>query len=215
MSRGSSDRNDVSDVAARVIFFLGGFAVGGVGMMLLAKPWTADWVGAAGTWFGSIATVLTLLWAVRTFRADQAQRDHDARRRAVEQEQAAERAAHELITEAALVRPTLLGGSGFGGGDSLQMDSIHVRISNDTTHTATIDEVILDERLIPKRRWPSDFRVRAGETETWSVEVAPVPARDGELSGNRIDRYSLRIRYLLNGRAWWVTSDIDATPVPD
>lgn len=54
---------------------LGGLTLGASLALLVLKNWTPGWVGATGTWFGAVATVLTLLWAVRSFRSDQAERE--------------------------------------------------------------------------------------------------------------------------------------------
>lgn len=75
--------------------------------------------------------------------------------------------------------------------------------------------MVWDDKLTLKRPWPSDFCVPAGETQTWRVEIVPVPARSGEFSGRPIVHYALNMRSRLNGQMWRTTSDRDVEPVQD
>lgn len=102
-----ADDDAGKSTAERAAWFVAGFGVGSLGMLLLAKDFTADWVGAAGTWFGSIATVLALLWAVQSFRTDQRRRDADASLTAAEKESQRLAEYDALVDEATLVRPRL------------------------------------------------------------------------------------------------------------
>lgn len=54
---------------------IGGLTLGASLALLVIENWTPEWIEATGTWFGAVATVLTLLWAVRSFRSDQDERE--------------------------------------------------------------------------------------------------------------------------------------------
>jgi hypothetical protein len=56
-----------------VIAFAGGISIG----VMAARRFTADWVGATGTWVGAIATIATIIWAVQTFQHQTRQRLED------------------------------------------------------------------------------------------------------------------------------------------
>jgi amino acid transporter len=64
----------------QLIWGIGGLAAGSALALMWFHNFTPEWVEATGTWFGAIATVLALLWAVQTFRSDQAARE-EARKR--------------------------------------------------------------------------------------------------------------------------------------
>lgn len=59
-----------------VIWGLGGLTLGTSLALLVSRNWIPEWIGATGTWFGAVATVLTLLWVVRSFRSHQAEREN-------------------------------------------------------------------------------------------------------------------------------------------
>lgn len=63
------------DDIAHVMWGLAGLILGAAIALLLSQNWSPDWIGTTGTWIGAVATVLTLLWAVRSFRTDQDDRE--------------------------------------------------------------------------------------------------------------------------------------------
>lgn len=83
-------------------------------VLLLSKGWAAEWVETVGTWFGGVGTILTLLWAVRVFRSDQA-------RRAQLQED-------ELQAAAAMVGVEITGGGGYGNAGEYVVEDVTLKI---------------------------------------------------------------------------------------
>jgi hypothetical protein len=59
-------------LVVHLIWAVAGIAIGETIALLWVGGLTPEWIAATGTWFGAVATVLALLWAVQTFRADQA-----------------------------------------------------------------------------------------------------------------------------------------------
>lgn len=109
----------------RLMWAIGGAAVGAAGAIVVTRWSSSDWIEAAGTWFGGVATVLALLWAVQTFRADQQHRESEREQREAEklvaaQEREATMLAEkeerelEVLTEAKRVLVALHGGGGQG-----------------------------------------------------------------------------------------------------
>ena len=192
--------------AERAAWFVAGFGVGSLGILLLAKDFTADWVGAAGTWFGSIATVLALLWAVQSFRTDQRRRDADAALTAAEKESQRLAEYDALVVEATLVRPRLEGGGGFEGST---MTSMHLTLTNDSQHTVTVDWWDLDRRIRPKKTLPRDVRVEAGKSRSVLIDIEDLRAAPSDFSGRPLDRFDVRIDYRRNGRMWTISSEQD------
>lgn len=189
---------------------LGGLTLGASLALLVLKNWTPDWVGATGTWFGAVATVLTLLWAVRSFRSDQAEREatHIAER---EKEAATlvERERGE-ITEANNVSIALRGGAGQGSDPHMVMTSIQVRIQNHSKYDAVIKLFSFDEPLKPRRALPIGVHILAGTTFSETFEIIGVPAKQEELSEGAVSRYSATMAYRLDGRDWRRSSDVNS-----
>ncbi|MBV1781295.1 hypothetical protein KRR55_19475 [Paeniglutamicibacter sp. ABSL32-1] len=186
---------------------LGGLTLGASLALLVLKNWTPDWVGATGTWFGAVATVLTLLWAVRSFRSDQAERELT---RIAEHEREAEalmqRARGEFI-EASNVSIALRGGAGHGSDPNMMMTSIQVRIQNHSKHDAVIKLFTFDELLKSRRELPTGVHILAGTTFSETYEIIAVPAKQDELSEGAVSRFSANMSYRLDGRDWRRSSD--------
>lgn len=189
---------------------LGGLTLGASLALLVLKNWTPDWVGATGTWFGAVATVLTLLWAVRSFRSDQAERE--VTRIAEREREVATLKERERgeTTEANNVSIALRGGAGYGSDPHMVMTSIHVRIQNHSKHDAVIKIFSFDEPLKPQQALPTGVLILAGETFYESYEIIPVPAKQEELSEGTVSRYSGNMSYRLNGRDWRRSSDVNS-----
>lgn len=181
---------------------LGGGAVGVSATTLLIRGSDPNWVEAAGTWVGGISTVLALLWAVQTFRADQASRDAEIQRR--EQEHVAATEAREVMIRSVAKKVVLelRGGGGYGNFPNQVMTSLHLRVHNDSDQRVSIYDIELDSLLRLKR--PLSFPVRVQPGETWHslVEIEEVPAQPDELSDQPVPRYSGSVTYLIDGREW-------------
>ena len=191
------------------IWGLGGAAVGAAIALLVIKGWTPDWIEASGTWFGAIGTILTLLWAVQSFRSDriEKERTRQATEAAVDAERAErERAARE---KAAGVSVELRGGAGHmaASGVGQTMTSIHIWVRNLTETNVIVKRIILDDRLLPLYPVDEGFSVAAGETESDQLQIEETPAREGELSGRPLTRFSVKMIFRLDGRDWRRSSD--------
>ena len=191
---------------------LGGHTLGASLALLVLKNWTPDWVGATGTWFGAVATVLTLLWAVRSFRSDQAEREHT---RVAEREKEVatlmERERGEN-TEASNVSIALRGGAGYGTDPNMMMTSIHVDIQNHSKHDAVVKTFTFNEPLKPQKALPTGLHIPAGTTWSDFFDIEEVPARQDELSGRAFSRCAANMSYRLDGRNWHRSSE--GNPVP-
>ncbi len=119
-------------VVVYLIWAVGGGAVGAAAALLWVKGLKPDWVEATGTWFGAIATVVALLWAVQTFRADQAHRDAERTAAASEREDAQAKEQAGIRADAARVALALRGGGGYGHGGEKSMTGVFIDIHNDT-----------------------------------------------------------------------------------
>ena len=196
-----------SQLFVHAIWGLGGLTLGASLALLVLKKLTPDWVCATGTWFGAVATVLTLLWAVRSFRSDQAEREHT---RVAEREKEVatlmERERGEF-TEASNVSIALRGGAGYGTAPNMMMTSIHVDIQNHSKHAAVVKNFTFNKPLTPKKPLPTGVHIPAGTTWSDFFDIEEVPARQEELSGRAISRCSANMSYRLDGRDWRRSSD--------
>lgn len=186
-----------------IIWFLGGFTLGGCFVLLIGRGWTANWVSATGQWFGAVVTVLALLWAVRSFRSDQREREasrseelagHLARRSEVDAAQ---------LREASNVLLTMRGSAGSGDdGPNATLTSIRIRIQNNSEDDVVVKEITLDDRLIPTRPLPTGFHVKRGEPFDDSYGIVPVPRQQDDLKELELSRFDLSMTYRLGGRDW-------------
>jgi hypothetical protein len=162
---------------------IGGLALGATAVILFEKGFSSDWVEATGTWFGAIATVLALLWAVQAFRSDQTSRaeaqlseqaERDAMTLDLERTQAAE-AAQVLIG----VQPFALTGSG------RQLSSVSFNFANNTKHRVTIVDFGPLPPLAIRANYGRRISIDAGDDRSEIVtvmaedEVAEQLGRDG------------------------------------
>lgn len=156
---------------------VGGAAVGWVIATFVTRGFSADWVGATGTWFGSIATVLTLLWAVNVFLGDAAQRQRAEKREQDRQVAAAARVSAEIHA----------GGGHIGQAPGTQiMQNVQLKLINLTSDMVSIEKaelparfVITDTPIAP--RFP--LSIPAGESVTLTSTVQDVEVKDGLLGG--------------------------------
>lgn len=194
------------------IWGLGGVTLGASFALLVVKEWTPDWIEATGTWFGAIATVLTLLWAVRSFRSDQAERERS--RKEEHQREVSEAAERDFqkATEANHVRVLLRGGGGSGDGATQTMDSIYVVVQNHSKYDAVVKSISVDPALTPIIPLPSSIRVPAGESFEKIINIKPVPGRAEELSGKPMARFTAKMSYRLDGTDWNRSSTGNAEP---
>lgn len=185
-----------------VIWGLGGLTLGASLALLVSKNWTPEWIGATGTWFGAVATVLTLLWAVRSFRSDQAERESS--RLAERDKEAAALMERERgdLKEASHVSIELKGGAGEGSPPNLVMTSLHVKIRNHSKYDAVVKAVTLDEALTARQPLPEDVHIPAGDTFSEFIQIVGVPGRQDDLSGQPMSRFTASLSYRLNGRDW-------------
>ena len=206
-----------------IIWAVAGVAVGATVALLWIGKLKSEWVAATGTWFGATATVLTLLWAVQTFRADQAHReqqriDRDQAQREADEALAATQqrellqAAAELESAARRVSVSIAGGAGQGSGSDLLMTSVHLSVTNDTAGPVTIKELRFLPPLVAKSYPQVPLRLQSNETRQEQVQVELINVESHELSGAPLTRFAAEIVYGLDGRLWTRTSVDDSTP---
>lgn len=195
-------RSRSNRLLVHLVWGLGGLTLGASLALLVVKNWTPDWIEATGTWFGAVATVLTLLWAVSSFRSDQAEREKS--RKAEHEREMAEKTERESnqAKEASNVSIALKGGAGYGTTPNQVMTSVHIVIQNHAKYDAVVRGVTLDEALTPLEPLPAGIRVPSGETYSQLVRIEDVPGRENELSGRPMTRFSAYMSYRLDGRDW-------------
>ncbi|MGC5225161.1 hypothetical protein ACPW96_21540 [Micromonospora sp. DT81.3] len=188
---------------------LGGAALGAAVALIWLGDFKPEWIEATGTWFGAIATVLTLLWAVQTFRADQAARQEALEKADNDRQREAAAAEAAIVADAARVEVTVRGGAGYGPDSDKQMTSVHLDIFNGSRHPVTIREIEFPAAVeLPALM----VRVPAGESWTREVKISDIPADPEELSGKRtVTRLPLAIVYALEGREW--RRELDEQPI--
>lgn len=198
-----------TSLIVNLIWGLGGITLGASGALLVLKELAPDWVAATGTWFGAVATVLTLLWAVRAFRSDQADRERTRKDEHEREVKAGAQRAHEATVEASNVSVSLEGGRAYGTHPNQMMASLYIVIQNHSEHITVIKTVALDPGLTPKSPLEQGFSIPAGETYREPIEIIDTPARQGDMSGRPMTRFTAQITYRLNGSSWRRDSDSD------
>lgn len=193
-----------------LIWAIGGAAIGATVALLLCRGVTADWVGATGTWFGAVATVLALLWAVQTFRADQANRDHARQVEEEQRRQAAEEEAKDINDQASLVTIALLGGGGYGSDPNMQMNSVRLVVKNNSRETVRVTTAELLPPLKENGWRMREFTIQAMDAIDETVPVTPFEAHSAEFSGAPMSRLEARMTFILDGRTW--TTSTNSTP---
>lgn len=218
-------RTDVSGTRERIVrvmWAIGGAVFGAAGAILVTRWSSSDWVGAAGTWFGGVATVLALLWAVQTFRADQQHREYELERREAErhaatQERVAtmraekERQELEILAEAKRVLVALHGGGGQGRTGDMYMTSVRANIMNNSGRPVMVTDIKLNPPLRAKQRLREPIRVDAAGVHPLHLEVEPIRVDDYLLSGTVLPQFSAKITFVADGVTWARDSD-ESTP---
>ncbi len=166
--------------------------------------WTADWVGAIGTWVGSLGAIAAIVWAVHTFQLERG-------REREEREKAAAQAAGELVREAARVSLTLLGGRGYLG-DVIQLNSVHLDVINNTDYVVRLLSYVIDDHSDPTVRAREGLAgVNVKPDDNWSQEIGlnpPWPALENELNRNAMRRSRRAVlTYRFDGRTWECATD--------
>jgi hypothetical protein len=191
-----------SRMIIHLMWGIAGLTLGACLALLIVNNWTPDWIEATGTWFGAVATVLTLLWAVRSFRSDQAERER-TRQAEHEKDRAGQLAREQAETnQAKSVSISLEGGAAHGSGPGQMMTSIHVLIKNRSKYGVSVHAITLDERLKPKRSLPADFHIQSGDDFRQLIEIEDVPARAEDLSGKSMTRFTAGMTYHIDGHDW-------------
>ena len=194
------------NVVVYLIWAVGGVAVGATAALLWVKGLKPDWVEATGTWFGAIATVLALLWAVQTFRADQAHRDAERTAAASEREDAQAKEQAGIRADAARVALALRGGGGYGHDGEKSMTGVFIDIHNDTDEPVIVTTVTLDDGLTTRSPIATPIRIKPGQSWTEHFDTDPAPVSDGELSGRPLVSYGGSMTFEIHGRTWSKTT---------
>lgn len=184
------------------IWGLSGLTFGVCLALLVIKDWSPDWIEATGTWFGAVATVLTLLWAVRSFRSDQDERE--AIRVAERENDLALQLAHDRdqANEASRVHIALKGQASSGTSPDQVLTSVAVEMTNKSKHLVVVDGLTLDAGLKPHLPLPTSFRIPAGESKTHYFEIEEIPYEEGDLTGRPLSRFSAQMSYRQDGYDW-------------
>lgn len=200
-------RNRRGSTLMYLICFLMGVAVGGAAVGFWVQHRESEWVEAYGTWFAGISTAAALLWAVNTFRADQAHRQAQAEAEAAAAKAAIVERGRATREVASRVVIDLSGGA--GEGDGAFMTSVNVKVHNDTAAVANLLSLELDPRLVPSVSL--DLRTRVQPHDTWSqvIEIERIPCDRSMLSGGQLPGYWAQVDFLLLGREWQRRTGVD------
>ena len=191
---------------------IGGLVLGASIALLVLHRAASEWVEAAGTWVGAVGTVFALLWAVRTFRADQADREHSRKLASAERDRQAQDREQSIQDEAALVTIRVRGAVASGSDSDLTMEWVKVTIANDTTIPVRVHQVSLGGPLVRRSAIPSDIRLEHAEVKPFQVAVEPIPTSPEEMNRDSVQRFEANMTYALGGRVWTTTSAEGARP---
>lgn len=185
-----------------VMWLIAGLVLGATAALLWVKELHPDWVQATGTWVGGVATVLTLLWAVRVFRTDQAHREAERQRRHEESLKSAHELERQKIDEASRVWIEARGGAGHGVGENMKMTSLNLYFHNTTDRAVSVEVLEFDEPLQSSARIKTPVHLPPNDTVRLRPKVEAVPILREELSDKPLKSYSVRIIYTINGEKW-------------
>ena len=213
-----ADVPETRERVVRVMWAIAGAALGAAGAIVVTKWSSSDWVGAAGTWFGGVATVLALLWAVQTFRADQQHRESEFERREAERLAAArereeamraekEKQELETLAEAKRVLIALHGGRGQGRTGDMYTTSVRVNLMNNSVRPVMVTDIKLNPPLRAMQRLREPVRVDAAGVHPLNMEVEPIRVDDRLLSGAVLTQFSAKITFVADGTTWTRVSD--------
>jgi hypothetical protein len=189
----------------KFVWILIAFALGAVVGWAATGQFTADWVGATGTWVGAIATIATIIWAVRSFQLET--RDREVNR---ERDQADELRAEQV--RASDFSVGIRGGGGYGQDGDKTMGNINVEILNGTAGAVTVEELELPgvalknvattlslPLIVPPHSKP--------DTPYRQIEIEPMKVPDEQFSGRPFMMATPVIRYRIAGVRWERTGD--------
>lgn len=146
----------------------------------------------------------------------------DARRVEAEEESRREQIEREFrLTETAAqadaddVRLALRGGAGYGPEDDKQLTSVHVDLTNDTTRPVVITALDFEAPLMAKHPPSMPLRLAPQSADQVTIEVLPISAEPGDLSGGPLTRLTAVISYRIGDRRWKRDSHDDSRASPD
>lgn len=189
-------------VLVNAIWAIGGLSLGACTATVIDGRWTPEWVSATGTWFGAIATVLALLWAVVSFRTDQASRE-EARdeERARENASTRDREDREL-SNATNVTIALASAGGQGGRpDEWQLSYVMMKITNTSRHPALVTALSLDPQLVLTDDLPGTFLVPVGDVRHETVGIELLRSPEG-FDAAALAHFEVGMDYQLDGLKW-------------
>jgi hypothetical protein len=185
-----------------VVFTILGLTIGACVATVVDGRWTADWVAATGTWFGAIATVLALLWAVASFRSDQADREisrgEDRTREARERASESEREEQE----ASRVSIAIQGGFGYANPlNAWQLSGINVRVTNLLEQAIIVKSLDVDPRLVLEAGPLAEYLVNARETKRTRVDLV-TSTWEGNVTEEGLAELTISMRYVIGSTTW-------------
>lgn len=214
----------VKPVIVHIIWAVAGSAVGATAALLWVKKFKVEWVEAMGTWFGAIATVLALLWAVQTFRSDQAHREQErvAReaeraeeaRAALRADEEAQRRAEDEIRR--IANGVSVVAHNYGGGTPLQgggfeIHMLRLQVTNESDERVLVKGYEVAPPLNTRFDSPEPFAVSSRSISNAELFIDPIPVTAEEFNGGKhIERFVVSITYTVAGRTW--TRDSTGAP---
>ncbi|WP_022873858.1 hypothetical protein [Nesterenkonia alba] len=184
------------------MWLIAGIVIGATVALLWVEGFDPEWLQATGTWFGGVATVLTLLWAVRVFRTDQAHREAERQRRHEESLKSAQELEQQKIDEASRVSFEPRGGAGHGTGKNTKMTSLNLYFHNTTDRAVSVERLEFDEPLQSSAWVKTPIHLPPNDTVKLRPKVEAVPILQEELSDKPLKSYGARIVYTINGETW-------------
>jgi hypothetical protein len=214
----------VKPVIVHIIWAVAGSAVGATAALLWVKKFKVEWVEAMGTWFGAIATVLALLWAVQTFRSDQAHREQERIAREVERaeearaalradEEAERRAEGALLSLANGVSVAAYvhgGGTPLRGG-GFEITMLRLKVINETSERVLVKGYEVDPPLHAFYGLRDPLPIGSHDMRSVEFTIKPVDVTDAEWDASQaIERFVARLTYTVAGHTW--TRDSTGAP---
>lgn len=173
-----------------IALVLSGATVGGMAVFLATvatRNWTAEWVETAGTWFGAVGTILTLVWAVLVFRAEQ-----DRRTQAHEDSLRANASMFDVTVTVVSVHHS--------GGDQL-LEDVKVELVNDSSAPVRIHRLEFPSLTVTQSpRLP--IRLSPGEPAEHWIEFTPFAITSDELNTGAISALEWTMEFESSGVIW-------------
>ena len=191
---------------------IGGLVLGASIALLVLHGASSEWVEAAGTWVGAVGTVFALLWAVRTFRADQADREHSRTMALADRDRQAAEREKGIRDEAALVTIRVRGFLADGNDPDMTLRAVIITTTNDATIPVRIHSVTFLGPLREQSQMPRDIRLEHSDAERFEVRVDPIPTTGEEMHRDVVPRFEAQMTYAMGGRLWTTTTVAGALP---